>query len=99
MLNPFVNLLGNIISLINTCLFVWVILGLLMQFDIVNKHNHLVQRIYFTLSRLMEPMLRPIRRTLGRFLPDLGGLDISPIILILLLMFINDLLYSWFYSI
>jgi YggT family protein len=98
MLNPIVNLLGNIIYLINLGLLIWVVLGLLMQFDIINRHSPIVQKIYFTLSRLFEPMLRPIRRVLGRFLPDLGGIDLSPLVLILLLMFLNDILYSWFYT-
>ena len=96
MLDPFIYLIVNIISLINLALFIWVILGLLMQFDIVNKHNHLVQRVYFTLSKLFEPMLAPIRRVLSRILPDLGGIDLSPIGLILVLMFVKDALYSWF---
>jgi YggT family protein len=96
MLAPFVHLLANIISLINLALFVWIIMGLLMQFDIINQHNQIVQRVYFTLSKLFEPILAPIRRFLGRILPDLGGIDLSPIVLILLLMFLKDILYSWF---
>ncbi len=99
MLNPFVNLLSDIISLVNLGLLIWVILGLLMQFDIINRHSPLVQRVYFTLGKLFEPMLQPIRRLLGRILPDLGGIDLSPILLILLLRFIDNLLYSWFYTI
>jgi YggT family protein len=99
MLNPFINLIGNLIAIINFALFIWIILGLLMHLDIINRHNPLVQKLHFTLQRLFEPLLRPIRKLLGRILPDLGGIDLSPIILILLLHFLNDALYSWFYSI
>jgi len=98
MLNPFVNLLSSLISLLNIGLFVWIVIGLLMQFDIINRHSPLVQRVYFTLGRLFDPLLLPIRRVLGRILPDLGGIDLSPILLILAFRFIDDLLYSWFYS-
>ena len=98
MLDPFVLLIGNVISLINIALIVWVVIGLLMQFEIINRHNHIVQRVYFTLSKLFEPMLQPIRRFLGRLLPDLGGIDLSPIVLFLLLAFVNDVLFSWFYG-
>jgi len=98
MLDPFVLLIGNVISLINIALIVWVVIGLLMQFEIINRHNHIVQRVYFTLSKLFEPMLQPIRRFLGRLLPDFGGIDLSPIVLFLLLTFVNDLLFSWFYG-
>lgn len=99
MLNPFVNLIGNLIAIINFALFVWIILGLLMHFDIINRHNPLVQRVYFTLQKLFDPILRPIRNVLSRFMPDIGGIDLSPIVLILLLHFLNDAIYSWFYSI
>jgi YggT family protein len=99
MLNPFINLVGNLISIINFALFVWIILGLLMHLDIINRHNPLVQKIYFTLNKLFEPLLRPFRILLGKLLPDLGGVDLSPILLILVLHFVNDALYSWFYTI
>lgn len=99
MLNPFIDLVSNLIGLLNLGLFIWIIIGLLMQFDIINRHSHIVQRVYFTLSRVFEPMLLPFRRLLARVLPDLGGIDLSPILLILAFRFIDDLLYSWFYSI
>ena len=99
MLNPFINLLGNLISLINLTLIIWIVLSLLLQFDIVNRTNPVIQRIFATLQMLVEPLLRPIRRFLAKFLPNLGGIDLSPIVLILLLHFLSDALYSWFYSI
>ena len=50
-------------------------------------HNNIVRQISYALYRLTEPVLAPIRR----FLPDLGGLDISPIIVIIALQFIRNL--------
>lgn len=97
-LNPFIDLISNVISLINLALMVWIVLGLLIHFDIVNRRNPLVSRIYAALTRLLEPMLGRIRRATGKFLPDLGGIDLSPIVLVLLLHFINNALYSWFYQ-
>lgn len=99
MLHPFISLLRNIISLVNLALIVWIILNLLLHFDIINRSNPLVSRIYNSLSRLMEPMLGRIRRVTSKFLPDLGGLDLSPIILWLLLNFIDTALVDWFYNI
>ncbi len=99
MLNPFIDLISNIIFLINLALMVWVVLGLLIHFDIVNRYNPLIQRLNTTLTRLLEPLLRPIRRVTGKFLPDLGGVDLSPVILILLLQFVKSAMYSWFYTI
>lgn len=99
MLNPFIHLIDNIISLINLALIVWIILGLLLHFEIVNRYNPLVNRLYTTLTRIFDPILKPIRDRLNRWLPDLGGVDLSPVVLLLLLHFISNAMYSWFYSI
>ena len=99
MLNPFIDLISNVISLINLALMVWIVLSLLIHFDIVNRYNPLINRIQNTLSRLFEPVLGRIRRQLGRILPDMGGVDLSPLVLLLILHFIDDALYTWFYRI
>jgi YggT family protein len=99
MLNPFVDLISNIIFLINLALMVWIVLGVLMHFDIVNRSSAVVNTVYSTLGRLIEPLLTRIRRTLGKYLPNLNGIDLSPVVLFLLLHFIDNALYSWFYKI
>ncbi|MER8405040.1 MULTISPECIES: YggT family protein [unclassified Mesorhizobium] len=65
---------------IGAAIFSW-----LYAFNVVNSRNQLVDSIGNMLYRLTEPALRPIRRVL----PDLGGIDISPIILLLALTFIS----------
>lgn len=90
-MNPVISLVSDLIDLINLCLFVWVILSLLISFNIVNRWHPVVSKVYETLSRLLEPMLRPIRS----ILPDLGGIDISPVLLIILLNFIQRSLYYY----
>lgn len=97
MFNPFIELLSSVISLINWALIIWLVLDLLINFDVINRHNQLVQRVYFGLGKLVEPLLRPIRRVLTKYLPNLGGIDISPVIVILLLNFLHNALYSWFW--
>ena len=95
MLNPFINLINNVIYLVNLGLIVWLVLDVLMRFDIVNRYNPLVRRVHSALGAFFEPMLRPIRQLLAKLLPNLGGIDISPIILILLLRFVADAITSW----
>lgn len=90
-MNPVVYLLSTLIWWINIALFVWVVLSLLISFNVVNRWHPVVSRMYETLSKLLEPLLRPIRR----ILPDLGGIDISPIILIIVLNFIEQSLYYY----
>jgi YggT family protein len=88
-------LIGFIVLVID--LFIWIviasaILSWLVAFNVVNTNNRVVLTIGDMLYRLTEPALRPIRS----ILPNLGGIDISPVILILLLLFIRDVvLLGW----
>ena len=94
MLNPFVNLLSNILQLYLMCVIAWTILSTLVSFKIINAYQPFVRKIMFALDRLCEPALRPIQK----IIPNLGGLDISPIILILLINFLQSALYTYFYN-
>ena len=71
--------------IIASAVFSW-----LYAFNVVNPRNQVVSTIGNVLFRITEPALRPIRR----FLPDLGGIDISPIILLLLIFFIRQFLIT-----
>ena len=80
-------------------IYVWVIilsavLSWLVAFDVVNMRNRFVYLVGDTLNRLTEPVYRPIRR----LLPDMGGLDLSPLIVILALWFLRDLMWELFQS-
>jgi YggT family protein len=79
-------------------LYVWLliasaILSWLIAFNVVNTRNQFVSAVAEFLYRITEPVLAPIRN----FLPSLGGLDISPIILILLIMFIERVILYYIY--
>ena len=79
-------------------LYVWLliasaILSWLIAFNVVNTRNQFVAAIAEFLFRITEPVLAPIRR----FMPNLGGLDISPIILILLIMLIQRVILYYIY--
>jgi len=74
-------------------IYIWLliaqaILSWLLAFGVVNRYNRGVAVIGDFLYRVTEPVLRPIRA----FLPNFGGIDISPIILILILMFLRRLI-------
>jgi YggT family protein len=94
MLNPFIELLAEIIHLYMLCIIAWTVIATLISFKIINSHQPAVRKIMYALDRLCEPALKPIRK----YLPDLGGLDISPIILLLLLNFVRSSLYTYFYN-
>ena len=94
-LNPFVILLSNIISLYSTGFILWIIIGWLIRFDVINGYQPFVKRVMSFFNRVFEPALIYIRK----FLPLIGGLDLSPIVLILLLSFAKELLFTYIYKI
>ena len=86
-------LVDNDIWLYTWILIAQVVMSWLVAFNVVNARQPFVRQVGMTLWRLTEPVLGPIRR----FLPNLGGLDLSPIVAILALGFlriflINDVL-------
>jgi YggT family protein len=85
------NLINTVISIYIWLLIAMVVLNLLVSFNMVNTGNRFIYTIGDFLNRITEPLLRPIRN----ILPNLGGIDISPIVLILALYFIRDLAFQF----
>ena len=88
----------SILYLISTIIqiFIWLlianaILSWLVAFNVVNTNNQFVSTVGNFLYRITEPVLRPIRKVV----PTMGGLDISPVILILLLIFLQNLMFEY----
>ena len=65
--------------------FVMVVMSWLISFNVINRHNKFVDMVWRTVIGLTEPVLGPIRRSL----PGMGGIDISPIILLFGIMFLR----------
>lgn len=80
------NLLNTVITIYIWCLFIYIVMGWLIHFGVINTRNGFVDRVMEFLYRITEPVLQPIRR----FIPSIGGVDISPIVLVLILIFIRD---------
>ncbi len=87
-MNALLWLINTVIQIYIWLLIAQAVLSWLVVFSIVNRHNRIVGTIEDFLWRITDPALRPIRR----LLPNLGGIDISPVILILLLVFVQRLL-------
>ncbi|NJO67644.1 MAG: YggT family protein [Rhodospirillales bacterium] len=82
-LGPLFWLIDTVINLYIWILIAGVVLSWLVAFNVINTSNRFVYLVGDFLSRVTDPVLRPIRR----ILPNLGGIDISPMVLILLLLF------------
>jgi YggT family protein len=76
-------------------IYTWIIIGSaifswLYAFNVVNSNNRFVAMVAEFLYKATEPALRPLRR----ILPNLGGLDISPIVLLLIIFFIRSFMWN-----
>ncbi|MDH6267593.1 YggT family protein [Rhizobium sp. SG_E_25_P2] len=91
------------LAILNTILFalnlyIWILIASaifswLYAFNVINSRNQFVGMIGQALSALTEPVLRPIRR----FMPNLGGVDISPIVVFILIYFLQQVIILYLY--
>ena len=88
------NLFNSVIDLFIWAIILSALMSWLIGFNVINIHNKLIYIIADFLNRLTEPFLSPIRR----ILPYLGGIDLSPVVLILLLIFLKDLVNNNYYD-
>lgn len=83
-----ISLIDTILSLYSWIIIASVILSWLVAFNVINRHNRIVDMIGEFLHRATEPVLAPIRR----IMPNLGPVDLSPVVLLLLIFFLRTLL-------
>jgi len=86
-------LIDQILDIYSWVIIASAIVSWLVAFGVVNVRNQVVRMLVDLLYRLTEPVLRPIRR----LLPNLGGIDISPVILILIIFFIQNVIVRYIY--
>lgn len=85
-----VGFISTVIDILIWIIIAGVIMSWLIVLNVVNLSNQYVGMVYGLISRVTDPLLNPIRRVM----PNLGGIDLSPLILILLLIFIKYLLFA-----
>lgn len=90
--------MGAVAWLVDTVLeiYVWLliasaVMSWLVAFDVLNRRNRIVYMVQDFLYRITEPALRPLRRVV----PVIGGIDITPVVLILLIYFVRRLLWEY----
>ena len=91
-MQSFLILIDTLVTLIVWILIFQVIMSWLIAFNIVNTHNRFVWQINYALHKLTNPLLSPIQQ----ILPNLGGIDVSPVILIIVLHFARNILFEFF---
>ena len=81
-------IISPIVSLLIFVIFVRVIMSWLVSFQIINLHNQFVAMVWEISGKITDPLVNPIRR----FMPNLGGIDLSLLVLLLFLYLVNN----WF---
>jgi YggT family protein len=76
-------------------IYIWLLVAMavlswLIAFNVINTRNRFIATVIDFLYRITEPVLRPLRR----IIPNLGGIDITPAVLILILFFVQQLIYD-----
>ncbi|AZL15248.1 YggT family protein [Rickettsiales endosymbiont of Stachyamoeba lipophora] len=92
-INPFLDFIISIVSIYKFGLIINIIVNLLVTFEIVNRYNIIVNRISYALDKLYEPVLNKLRS----ILPNLGVVDISPILLFLMLDLTKSIIINYLY--
>ena len=85
MMNPIAALLITVLDLYKWVVVAAVIVSWLTAFNVINQHNNIVRMLLRILYALTEPVFRPIRK----IIPPMGGLDLSPIIVFVIIWFVE----------
>ena len=78
--------------------YVWIliasaVLSWLIAFNVINTHNDFVGQLWYVLDRITEPLYRPFRR----IMPDFGGLDLTPMVVLILLIIMQQAVMPYLY--
>lgn len=90
-MSPFLWLFDLLVNLALLLIIVQAVMSWLISFDVLDPRQRLVYTIWDATNRLTAPIYRPVRR----FVPDLGGLDITPMVVIVALLFLQRLVYAY----
>lgn len=82
-----------LLDLYRWVLIAMIVMSWLISFNVINTRNQFVEGLWRVLNQLTEPVLRPIRR----FMPNLSGLDLSPIIAFIIIFFIQLVIGYYIY--
>ena len=91
MISALLSTLSLILSLVWWVFLVMIIMSWLISFNVINTRNQFVANVWRVLNQITDPILRPIRRVV----PPMGGLDLSPIIVFIIIFFLQQLIANF----
>jgi YggT family protein len=91
-MHPILALIYTVLDILSWLIIASVIVSWLVAFNVINTRNQFVANIAYMLDRITEPILGPIRRVI----PAMGGIDISPLVALVLIWFVQYSLAYYF---
>lgn len=91
MLFALINIVNYLAYLVQVVVIIQFVLSLLINFNVVNMHNHFVASVWTAVNAVLDPLLNPIRR----IMPNTGSIDFSPIVLLIGLRILTELLLGF----
>ena len=88
MLIALLNIIYMLLWAVSMIIIAQAILSWLVAFNVINTHNRFVRQILYALDRMTRPLYRPVRKVM----PDFGGLDFSPMVVLLIIWALEQLL-------
>jgi YggT family protein len=88
MLLALIDILIMLLWVVSIIIIVQAVLSWLVAFNVINTHSDIVRSLLYALDRMTAPLYRPIRK----IMPDFGGIDFSPIVVLLLIWVLQRLL-------
>ncbi len=90
LLSPMINMIFQILNIVLDVawwiIIIQAIMSWLIAFNIINTYNDIVAQIWMVLERMTEPLYRPFRK----FMPDFGGLDLTPMLVLVIIMILQQ---------
>ena len=85
------DIIQFLLHIVTWIIIIQAVLSWLIAFNVINTHNDFVRSLYDGLRRLTEPLYRPIRR----IMPDLGALDLSPLVVLLIIIILTNIVIPY----
>ncbi|MCM3418360.1 YggT family protein [Sphingopyxis alaskensis] len=87
------DILSILLNILWWIIIVQAVMSWLIAFNVINTHNDFVGQLWYVLDRITEPLYRPFRR----IIPDFGGIDLTPMVVLILLIILQGPVMAYLY--
>ena len=89
----FLDILSILLNILWWIIIIQAVMSWLIAFNVINTHNDFVGQLWHVLDRITEPLYRPFRR----IMPDFGGIDLTPMVVLILLIILQGPVMTYLY--